>query len=107
MKYSSSLLITFCSLILLCVPASASIDELAFGDSPAAMVYLFALNEVRQTPDSPYTLKRVNSAVAFCKGKVSDNLVGVLQDLASLIKAKKYAQAKKDAKGIHDEIYGE
>lgn len=106
MKKSLLLLIAFCSL-LLSSPASASIDELAFGDSPAVMVYLFALQEVCEMPDSSFTLRRLNNAVVFCKGKVRDDLVGQLQVLANLIKAKKYTQAKKAAKELHDEIYGE
>lgn len=47
--------------------------------------------------DSPYTLKRVNNTVAFCKGKLSDDLV----------KGKKYAQAKKAVKDLQNQIYGE
>ncbi len=102
-----SLLITLCSLLLLGTPASATIDSLAFGDSPEVMVYLFCLQEVGQSPDSPDTLKRLNKGIAFCKGKLGDDLVTQLQNFANLIKVKKYAQARKAAKELRDEIYGE
>lgn len=107
MKKFSRFLLALSTSLLLCTPASAAIDELAFGDSPAVMVYLFSLQEVGQMPDSPYTLTRVKNAVAFCKGKLSDDLVNRLQSIATLVKDKKYAQAKKAVKDLQNQIYGE
>ena len=94
-------------LLSLQMPASAAIDELAFGSSPAVMVYLFAVQEAGQMPDSPYTKERLNKALAFCNGKLSQHLVDRLKNITDLVNAKKFAQAKKEAKGLQAEIYGE
>lgn len=107
MKNPLRLLIVCCSLLWPCGRVAASIDELAFGDSPAVMVYLFSLQEAGAMTDSPDTLKRLTNAVAFCRGKLRDDLVNQLESITTLVKAKKYAQARKLAKELRDEIYGE
>ncbi len=107
MKRFSPLLFASCLMLSPCVPASASIDDLAFGDSPAVMVFLFALGEADRMTDTPGTITRVNNAITFCKGKIREDLVGRLEHIVTLLKAKKYAQAKKAVQEFHDEIYGE
>lgn len=95
------------ALLLLASPVRAAIDELAFGESPAAMVYLFVVQEVSQAPDSPFTARRVTNAVQFCKGKISEHLVTRLDSISKLVKTKKYSLAKKAAVDLQAEIYGE
>ena len=106
-KRLSPFLMGLIVLVSLHLPAAAAIDELAFGSSPAVMVYLFAVQEAGQMPDSPYTKERLNKAVAFCNGKLSEHLVDRLKNIAALVNGKKFAQAKKEAKGLQAEIYGE
>lgn len=83
------------------------IDELAFGTSPAVMVYLFAVGEVTHTPDSPYTVRRVANAVIFCRGKVSGFLEDRLIAIKRLLDGKKYGQARQQAKELLNEVFSE
>ncbi len=108
MKARRTLLLGFL-LLALCgsQSASAAIDELAFGTTPQVMVYLFAVDEVSKIPDSPYTLKRVDSAVKFCRGRISAGLMESLVEIQQLLHQKKPRQAQEKARMLLAMTYGE
>ena len=101
------LLVALALLVALTAPSLAAIDELAFGTGPAHMVYLFVVDEVLTTPDSPYTAKRLENAVKFVQGKVSGTLIRHLVDLQTLIQERKFSKAKEKARKLKAVIYGE